>query len=161
MKILMVYDSIFGNTEKIALAIVEGLGSSDEIATIHAKQATVDMLNGIDLLIVGSPTRGFQASDDTRAFLNSIPGTALKDVKFVTFDTRIALDRIGGGLRFLVKTGGYAANKMVKPFRKKGGTLLIDGEGFLVTEDKVPVLIDGEEERARRFGATIATRLKE
>ncbi|MBA3072507.1 MAG: nitric oxide synthase, partial [Anaerolineae bacterium] len=53
MNILIIYDSVFGNTEKIAQSIAVTLGTQ----AISVSQADADQLRGLDLLVVGSPTR--------------------------------------------------------------------------------------------------------
>ncbi|GAH67112.1 unnamed protein product, partial [marine sediment metagenome] len=57
MKTLIVYDSIFGNTEKIALAIGNSLSSKGNVETYRVSAIKLEQLIGLDLLIVGSPTR--------------------------------------------------------------------------------------------------------
>ena len=60
MKALVVYDSVFGNTEKIAQGIGEALGSPEEVTTVQVKEVSLDRLSGLDILVVGSPTRAFK-----------------------------------------------------------------------------------------------------
>ena len=57
MKALVIYDSVFGNTEKIARAVGEAAGA--QVVKVGALQDGA--LAGVDLLLVGSPTRGFRA----------------------------------------------------------------------------------------------------
>ena len=55
MKTLVVYDSVFGNTEKIAKAMAEAIGGeAKQVASVQASD-----LDGVDVLLAGSPTRGF------------------------------------------------------------------------------------------------------
>ena len=56
MKILIVYDSRSGNTEKMAHAVAEGV--SEEGVDVEVKkvdEASIDELPGVDGLILGSP----------------------------------------------------------------------------------------------------------
>jgi flavodoxin len=55
MNALIVYDSVFGNTEKVARAIGEALGANGQVDTLPVSQVTVDKMHGLHLLIVGSP----------------------------------------------------------------------------------------------------------
>ena len=59
MKTLVIYDSVFGNTEKIAQAIAAVLG----IQAIPVSQADGGQLRELDLLVIGSPTRGFRPAE--------------------------------------------------------------------------------------------------
>ena len=61
MKILVVYDSYFGNTEKVAQANGEALG--DDVAVKRPSEVKTDELSDLGLLVVGSPTRAFRPSD--------------------------------------------------------------------------------------------------
>jgi flavodoxin len=70
MKTLIVYDSVFGNTQKIAQAIAGALDCLDVLQVVNAN---LNQLSGLDLLIVGSPTRGFRPTPAITAFLKSIP----------------------------------------------------------------------------------------
>jgi flavodoxin I len=60
MKTLIIYDSFFGNTEQIAQAIGRAIGSQQNVEVFRVSQATSEQLAGLNLLIVGSPTRGFR-----------------------------------------------------------------------------------------------------
>lgn len=58
MKALIIYDSVYGNTEKIARAIAGAMTPSDGVKVLRAGEADPLELESIDLLIVGSPTHG-------------------------------------------------------------------------------------------------------
>jgi flavodoxin len=159
MKILIVYDSFFGNTEKIALeigaALGAGLAERGEVETIKISQATPEKVGGLDLLIVGSPTRGFRPTEATSKFLNSLAKDQLDGLGVAAFDTRIALETIDSAVfRLVVDKGGYAASTIAKALKKKGGNLLAPPEGFLVTGEQGP-LKDGELERAKEWAGQL------
>jgi flavodoxin len=60
MAALVIYDSMYGNTEKIAKAI--GGAIAGDVKIILAGEASPSQLESVDLLIVGSPTQGFRAT---------------------------------------------------------------------------------------------------
>ena len=60
MKTLIIYDSFFGNTEKIARAIFQTFSPLNSIKICLVNDYRPEYLNDIDLLIIGSPTRGFR-----------------------------------------------------------------------------------------------------
>jgi flavodoxin len=152
MKALIVYDSVFGNTEKVAQAMAEALQTS----AVPVSRVTADMLRGVDLLIVGSPTRSFRPTPAISKFLKSLSKDQLAGVRAATFDTRIWLNTIdSAAFRFLVDKGGYAANTMAHAIKKKGGTLDVLPEGFLVTGEEGP-LKEGELERAAAWAQQLA-----
>ncbi|HOU13569.1 MAG TPA: flavodoxin domain-containing protein [Anaerolineae bacterium] len=144
MKTLVVYDSVFGNTEKIAQAMGAALGC--EVRRIT--EVTPEQLTGLDALIVGSPTQAFQALKPVKAFLKSIPAGSLKGVKVAAFDTRMDVKAVNNAvLTVFAKAFGYAAEPIGKQLVKKGGTQAVSPEGFIVTGEKGP-LREGELERA-------------
>ena len=148
MKVLIVYDSVFGNTEQIAQAISDSLGSKENVETLRVNDVRIEKITGLDLLIVGSPTRGFRPTKAITNFLKRISTNGLNGVKVAAFDTRLLLSSIDSSvLRFIVKTGGYAARSIANRLKKKGGDLIMPPEGFLVTGEEGP-LKEGELERA-------------
>jgi flavodoxin len=157
MKALVIYDSVFGNTEKIARAIAAALGSEAAVEILRANQATNDRLAGVDLLVVGSPTRGFRPTEDLAGFLKRIPAQALTGMKVAAFDTRFKADELeSAGVRFVVKTGGYAAKRIAGQLKRAGGSLIVPPEGFYVEDIEGP-LKDGELERAASWAKVLLT----
>jgi len=152
MKTLIVYDSVFGNTEQIALAICNSLGSGEDVETCRVSDIKPEQLNGVGLLIVGSPTRGFRPTPAITEFLNKIPADGLKGVRVSAFDTRISPADVNSRLlKIMVRLFGYAAKPIADKLEKKGGTLIIPPEGFFVKDSEGP-LKDGELERAADWG---------
>lgn len=149
MNILVVYDSYFGNTEKVAQKIAETLG--DNIPVHRAGDVTPNMLNDLDMLVLGSPTRAFKPSDATNAFLKKLPKEQLKGVKVAAFDTRMDEEKVGNPvLKFMVGIFGYAAKPMADKLVKNGGILVGEPAGFIVLDSEGP-LLEGELERAAEW----------
>jgi flavodoxin len=156
MKALVIYDSFFGNTEQIAQAIGNALGSQEDVGTFRVSDVKLEGLTGLGLLIVGSPTRGFRPTEAIVNFLKSIPANGLKGVKVAAFDTRIATSDIGSPLlRLFVNKGGYAAKPIADLLQKNGGELIIPPEGFYVKDREGP-LKEGELERAADWAKLIS-----
>jgi len=157
-KIIIIYESFFNNTQKIAEAISKGF-TNQIVQCVKVENADISMLQGIDLLVVGSPTRGFRPTNGTINFLKSIPAGYLNNIKVAAFDSRSSQKAVKSGiLRFLVKTMGYAAKPIANDLIKKGGTLIMEPTGFTVDDIKGP-LSEGEIERATKFGADLLTKL--
>ena len=155
MKALIIYDSVFGNTEKIAQAISSSLGSKENVETLRVSEVRPEKLIGLELLIVGSPTRVFKPTKAIMNFLNKIPLNGLKGVKVAAFDTRIStVDANSRLLNILVKLFGYAAKPIADRLEKKEGSLIIPPEGFFVKDSEGP-LKDGELERAADWAKLI------
>lgn len=147
MKTLIVYDSLYGNTGKIADAIGEVFG--ENTAVVHANQVDSHGLGQIDMLIVGSPTHGSMPSESIQAFLSSMDAPGKQTARALAFDTRLTW-------KFLEKFGG-AADRIADALKAKGWQLALPPEGFLVGGLRRGPLKNGELERA----ALWAKKLKE
>ncbi len=62
MKALIVYESQFGNTEKVARAIAEGVATSGRVEVVAVDTAPTVLPDDVDLLLVGGPTHVFSMS---------------------------------------------------------------------------------------------------
>jgi flavodoxin I len=160
MKILIAYDSFFGNPEQIARAIGGALENQQEVTVLRASEVAPGELAGQELLIVGSPTRAFRPSPAVSGLLNNPAAPRLNGVKVAAFDTRAALSDVGSPfLRFFMKFGGYAAKPMADMLKRLGGSLILPPEGFFVEGTEGP-LKAGELERAAEWGKRINEAVK-
>jgi flavodoxin len=160
MKALVVYDSFFGNTERIAQSIGNALGPPEDVGILRVVDVRPEQLAGLKLLIVGSPTRAFRPSPAMKNFLKSIPKDGLKGAKVAAFDTRITDKEIDSAvfiLRILVNIFGYAAKPIADRLVKKGGEPIVPPEGFFVRGTEGP-LKEGELERASDWAKQILTK---
>jgi flavodoxin len=143
MKSLVIYDSQYGNTEKIAKAIAKGLGKETEITVVS--ELNLEKLKGVDLLVVGSPTHGGRPTEGIQKFIKEIPKNGLENTKVAAFDTRIEI--------IVLKLIGFAAGRIAKSLTAKGGKL-VGAEGFVVQGTEGP-LKDGELERASEWAKSL------
>jgi flavodoxin I len=138
MKALIVYDSTYGHTEKIAQAIGEAIGGQ----VLRVGEVNPADLNGFDLVVVGSPTHGGFPTPGIDGLLKALP--ALEGVKVAAFDTRT------------VRTiFGYAAPRIARRLEKRAGKLAAPPEGFFVLGMEGPLKED-ELERAAGWGRGLA-----
>jgi menaquinone-dependent protoporphyrinogen IX oxidase len=135
MKRLVIYDSTYGNTRKIAEAIA---ASIDAIST-HIDNIEADQVRAADLIIVGSPTQGGRATVDLQEFLRKLPDDVLTDKPAAAFDTRFAIDEHGPGLKLVMKTVGFAAPKISRELEKRGCQIVSEPEGFIVNDTQGPL----------------------
>ena len=144
MKTLIVYDSVYGNTEKIAQAI--GGAITGEVKVLRVGEVNYSELKTLDLLIVGSPTQGGRPTLGIQDFLNKVSEEAIKCINVAAFDTRFSTRLVG--------IFGYAAGRIADSLKKKGGTLILSPEGFFVKGKEGP-LKEGELERAATWAKEI------
>jgi flavodoxin I len=156
MKIWIIYDSLFGNTEKIAWTIGNAFGSGEDVRVCKVEKLIPEQIKDAELLIVGSPTRGFRPTEAMTSFIKGIPKRSLESARGVAaYDTRIELEFFKSSIfRKLVHMGGYAAKPIAKALVKKGGILVLPPEGFYVMEPEGP-LREGETERATAWAKQI------
>ncbi|MFC2009982.1 flavodoxin family protein [Chloroflexota bacterium] len=144
MKVLIVYDSGYGNTEKIAKAI--GGAITGDVKVLRAGEVNPAELEAVDFLIVGSPTYGGRPTEAIKDFLNQVTESVIKGINVAAFDTRISAR--------WVKIFGFAAGRIAKNLKKKGGTLILSPEGFFVKGTKGP-LKEGELEHAASWAKEV------
>lgn len=141
MRTTIVFDSVFGNTAAVAGAIAtacENLGPARLLPVAEARKLD---LSDTDLLIVGSPTRGFNPTPAITEFLSGLP-PATPGLRAAAFDTRMAKEAIHPApLRWVVEAGGYAAQRIAHALQGKGYALA-DTAGFEVTGQEGPLKPD-------------------
>jgi hypothetical protein len=161
---LVVFESMFGNTQKIAEAVMEGLSSHIPTAILEVGTAPDVLADDVPLLVVGGPTHAFGMSrprtreDATRQAAGQVvsEGNGLREwltsverktrnVAAAAFDTRIDKPRVPGS----------AARGAEKRLRKLGFRIAVPSESFYVTGVTGP-LVQGETERARLWGEELA-----
>ncbi len=154
-KILVAHESQFGNTKKVAELIAESLKMHGQVQCQHVEQVAPAKLQEYQLIIVGCPTQGFSMTPKTKAFLDEIPAGGLSGVQVLAFDTRMSPRDVKVWIvRQMMNWFGYAAEKIAKKLKQKGGKLLAPAEGFLVADKEGP-LKDGEMERGQQWAVEV------
>jgi flavodoxin len=151
MKTLVVYDSLYGNTETVARAVADAIPG--EVQVLRVDQAKASDWETADLLIVGSPTHGALPTEAVQGLLARIGPPAREGARAATFDTRLTWF-------FLERWGGFAAPKMADALREKGWTLVGEPGGFFVRGLKKGPLKQGEADRAAVWAKELAASLE-
>jgi flavodoxin len=153
MQTLVIYDSKFGNTEKIAEAIGRGIGSVSEVrvtSTAEAANVLASLVARPDLVLLGGPTQNHGASAGLRQFAEHLPAD-LHGLPAACFDTRY---------RGPVLLMGSAASAAAKALAKTGTKLVAPSESFFIVRHgsmQQQTLEPGEITRAEAWGRTVAT----
>jgi len=144
VKSLIIYESEYGNTEKIAVAIAEALGKHGEArVTPVSSIADLGAEERLDVLAVGAPTQRHHLPAAVKELLEGTPRGRLADVRALAFDTRYPRSRW---------ITGSAAREIGKLLRRMGCKMLAEPESFFVKGAGGP-LEPGEEDCARAWAA--------
>jgi len=143
---IIVYDSLYGNTEKVARALAQGLEKSGSVKVTlsRANEADVSRLVGYDLILVGGPTHAWNASEPIRKFLDKIGESALKGKKAFAFDTKMKSRLAGSG-----------AKHIEERLSKLGAEVMKERMSAIVKGKEGP-LEDGSESKFTSIGLEIA-----
>jgi flavodoxin len=159
MKVIVVFDTIYGNTRRIAEAIVEGLGSKHESELVRAEEANRQTVENIDVLMVGSPTHGGWYSASLKEFFDLLSEESLQGIRVCSFDTSTPMKNQGFVVNRLTRLFGRAAPRIARELKKKGATI-VDTKTFIVLGRKGP-LEEGELEHACEWAAAIMSKITE
>lgn len=146
MNTLVIYDSLFGNTEQLAVVIARALTARGPSRSAHVNETPFTQLRDIDLLILGCPTQQWRLTYDMRVWLERAPVEGLRNPRVACFDTR---------LRVPLWVGRHAAPLMARALRRRGVTLVAPPQGFYIT-DRDRRLEPGEVERALAWASALA-----
>jgi len=145
MKALVIYDSQYGNTEKIAKAL--GQGFTGDVKVLKVGDVKPEDIAWSKFVLIGSPTQGGRPTMAVKAFLDKLPDDAFTGKRLAAFDTR--------SKSFITKLFGYAADKIEASLKDKSGNPTAQPKGFFVQGTKGP-LAEGEEEKAAAWAKAIA-----
>ena len=170
MRVLIVYESMYGNTRTVAERIGAGLGPDLDVDVVPVADATAERVAGADLLVVGGPThvhglswpRTRRAAVEAAAkdpALDALPGADGRGLRewlahlpspttgaaAAAFDTRIDAP---------AAFTGRASRALGRRLRRRGWALGAPPQSFLV--DKKNRLLADQPARAEAWGASLA-----
>ncbi len=146
---IVVFDTQFGNTAKIAKSIAAGLNWAGVVVEcVGASEVRPEALKEYDLIVIGAPTQKFTASKPMKDFidrLESVGGLAGKS--FYAFDTKLPS-------RFSGSAAKYIESKLEHMGLRPAGT-----RSSAIGRGSVFTLDDGEEKRFEQIGLELGTYL--
>lgn len=178
MEVVIVYESLYGNTRRVAEAIAAGAAAASGPASVRLLNATdagPDDAQDADLLIVGAPTHALRLP--TPGSRNNAPAAAFPppEVPVEVAPGSTLLWSAPPGVREWLATlhraapgagaaafdtrlpnplAGGAARPITRSLRRHGYSLIARPQGFVVKGSRGP-LRNGEQERARTWGANL------
>lgn len=172
MRALIVFESMFGNTKAVALAIAEGIRPAMEVDAVEVSDAPKVLPSDLDLLVVGGPTHAHGlTSSRTRATAAERAGTRLVSrgagvrewleslapgptaLDAAAFDTRVK------GPEILLGSAAKGVAKRLKAL----GYRVSPPASFLVSgpsDEPFDQLSAGELDRAREWGAALGAKVR-
>jgi len=157
MKGILVYDTSYGNTKKIAETIAETLKESGiEVDLFDVKDVKKLSSKDYSFLVLGSPTKFGTMSFAIRFFLGKVKSEEWVNKPFAAFDTEnpenIEKARVE-------KKEWSAAEKIAEKLREKKMNQLLPVLKAAVLGQKGP-LVEGEIERTKEYANRLAIELK-
>lgn len=148
-KALVVYDSVYGNTAKVARALAAGLESEGVAAdVVKVDVVSFDELYNIDLLCVGGPVHAWNASKPMKDFLERLKSVkSLAGKKTFAFDTKMKS-----------RLAGSAGGKIERKLKDLGLVVAKNSESAIVKGREGP-LEDSAEGTFKQIGADLAKAL--
>jgi hypothetical protein len=167
--VVVVYESMFGGTRKVAEAVADGLSRSARCTLVEVSDAPTVVGDDVDLLVIGAPTHAFGLSTpDTRreaqgetespvisrelgvrewlaALVVLSPRTST-----AAFDTHVKQRWVPGS----------AAHRIARHLADKGLSSAARPVSFRVDGITGP-LVDGELDRAREWGGSLGEQLSD
>jgi len=158
MKGVVVYDTSYGNTQKIAETIAETLRESGVEADLFTvKEAKKLSPKDHNFLVLGSPTKFGTMSFAIRFFLGKVKSKEWMNKPFAAFDTEnpenIEKARAEG-------KEWSAAEKIAQKLTEKKMKQMLPVLKALVLGQKGP-LVEGEIDRTKDYARDLSTKLKE
>jgi len=168
MRVLIVFESSYGNTHHIADAIADGMRAEHDVTVVPVTEAAGELVAAADLVVVGGPTHihgmsrpasrasavtaaeragdGLQLDPDAgaigvREWLQGVSGS---NGRTAAFDTRLDASAL---------LTGRAAKGIAHELRDAGFRLITEPKSFLVTKSNE--LVSGQLAAAQQWGESL------
>lgn len=143
---VVIYESKYGNTKRIAEAIVEGIRQAGDIECklLVPAEAQPDELAHYDAILFGCPNHMQEPSRGVVGFIDRAASVDLRGKVSAAFDTYMGANK------------GVAVTKLQRKIREKLRGLKLVPEGFSAeVKSRTGPLVDGETQRAQQFGVSV------
>ena len=149
-KVLLVYESKYGNTKLVAETIAEGIkeASDNQTAIYELKEIVLKQSPDFDVLLIGSPNHMGGPTGGIKKFISELGRLEVKGKYAAVFDT------------YMAKDYEKAVRKMERQIGEKAPGLTLAAPGLSIRVDgmKGPISAD-ELPKCKEFGVNIASRL--
>jgi len=154
-RVIVIYESKYGNTKLVAETIIDGMSKVEGIETVikELKEVDLNKIADYDVILIGTPNHYGGPTKKVKEFIDKLGKLHLKGKRFAVFDT------------YLGKKSDYffekAVKKMEKTINEKAPALkqIAPGLSTKVQGTKGPI-VEGELPKCKEFGKKIATQLR-
>ena len=150
-KVIVVYESKYGNTKLVAETIIEGMKQVKGIETAlnEVKEIDLHQISSYDAILIGSPNHIGGPTRSIKKFIDKLGKLNLGEKRFAAFDT------------YLGKDFEKAVKKMEKRINEKapGMKMIAPGISIRVQGMKGPIA-EAELPKCKEFGKKLATQIK-
>jgi len=151
LKIIVIYESKYGNTKRVAELIIEGMNeiNETEASLKEIKEVDLKTISDYDVIIIGSPNHMGGPTRGIKGFIDKLSKIKLEGKMFAVFDT------------YMGKDFEKALKKMEKQINKRvpGLKQLTDGLSIKVQGMKGPI-VESELTKCKEFGKNIAIQIR-
>jgi hypothetical protein len=166
VRALVVYESTFGNTRRVAESIRDGLAETVGVDIRSVDDTTPVVLADYGLIVVGGPTHayGMSTSVSRAQARDGQPGHADAVGGIDQWLPRLGPEYAGMIAAFDTRYGRHrswpgSASRAIRQQLRRAGLTLLDRHSFLVSTATGP-LRDGELYQARIWGTGLAVRVR-
>jgi len=147
MKVLIVFDTKHGNTQKVAELIADGLNSveGNETEVVNVKVFELNKDKTYDIILIGSPNHMGSHTKSIKKFISNLSSTTVKVNFFAVFDTYMKGDF------------EKAAKKMEKQLNEnfQNLTMALPGLSIKVDGMKGPI-VEEDLSKCKEYGIKLA-----
>ena len=151
VEVIIIYDTKYGNTQRVAELIAEGIGEIGEIKPVISNFKNIkniNDLNNYDVILIGAPAHFGAPSKAIMKFIDKLTKINLQGKQFACFDTYLGED-----FEKAVKKMEEKIIQKLPDFRQIASGLSIKVQGM-----KGPI-IEEEIPKCKEFGEKIANQI--
>ena len=147
MKVLIVFDTKHGNTQKVAELIADGINSveGNETEVVNVKDFELSENKTYDLILIGSPNHVGTYTKSIKKFIKNLSNASVKASSFAAFDT------------YMSKDFEKAVKKMEKQISENlpNSTMALPGLSIKVGGMKGPI-VEEDLSKCKEYGIKLA-----
>jgi flavorubredoxin len=115
-KAIILYDSLYGNTKKVAMSLTRGLESGGVyVDVIPIQEFKISEINNYKLIAIGGPTHFHGASKQMKSFLSKIKHLRLKNKLGFAFETKADFKFSGSAAKHIVRSLKKMKIRLIQP----------------------------------------------